>query len=192
MSSASWTAWIRSSPDAGPPTDLLSALGPSGRPVTTRPPSPPRRVLQGVEQGAAADGIQTLPLSAAQLLAATVLTVPTLPAGGRTPITIGPREPVAVLVPGVVTTGVTFHLTYRNIAAEGATHTATVGYRLPVVSVALGAVLLHEDFSLRTVLGMTVVLAGVGLTRGPVRGRAPRQARTLADTSAGRPSPKTS
>jgi hypothetical protein len=39
---------------------------------------------------------------------------------------------------GVVATGITFRLTYRIIAAEGATNAATVGYLLPVVSVALG------------------------------------------------------
>ncbi|WP_189948877.1 DMT family transporter [Streptomyces roseolus] len=114
-------------------------------------------------------GIPTLSLSSAQLLAATVLTAPALAAGGPAPVDITPRQLIAVVVLGVVATGVTFHLTYRNIAAEGATSTAAVGYLLPVVSVALGVVALHEDFGLRTGLGMVVVLAGVGLSR-----RAPR------------------
>ncbi|MGW1496948.1 hypothetical protein ACWCPZ_37770, partial [Streptomyces sp. NPDC002402] len=38
-------------------------------------------------------------------------------------------------------------------------------YLLPVVSVLLGAVVLGEDLSVRVVLGMAVVLAGVGMTR---------------------------
>ncbi|MER5736473.1 DMT family transporter [Streptomyces sp. NPDC002262] len=112
-------------------------------------------------------GVPTLALSAAQLTAATVLTAPTLAAGGLTPIEFTPGQLGATVVLGVVATGVTFHLTYRNIAAEGATPTATVGYLLPVVSVALGAVVLHEDFGLRTALGAAVVLAGVALTRRP-------------------------
>ncbi|WP_418961574.1 DMT family transporter [Streptomyces tritici] len=110
-------------------------------------------------------GIPTIALSAAQLAAATVLTAPTLAVGGLTPIDITPRQLIATVILGVVATGVTFHLTYRNIAAEGATNTAAVGYLLPVVSVALGVVVLHEDFSLRIALGMVVVLAGVALTR---------------------------
>ena len=110
-------------------------------------------------------GIPTIALSAAQLVAATALTAPTLVAGGLTPVEITPRQLIATVVLGVVATGVTFHLTYRNIAAEGATNTAAVGYLLPVVSVALGVVVLHEDFSLRIAMGMVVVLAGVALTR---------------------------
>lgn len=83
-------------------------------------------------------GIPTISLSAAQLLAATGLTALTLPAGGLTAAEIGPKTLIAVLILGVVATGITFHLTYRTIAAEGATNTATVGYLLPVVSVTLG------------------------------------------------------
>ncbi|CAL9611578.1 hypothetical protein SUDANB6_05660 [Streptomyces sp. enrichment culture] len=123
-------------------------------------------------------GIPTISLSAAQLIAATALTVPTLPAGGLRPIDIGPGTLIAVVILGVVATGTTFHLTYRNIAAEGATDTATVGYLLPVVSVALGVIVLDEDFGLRSAIGMAVVLAGVGLTRRQSRPPAQTRART--------------
>ncbi|MFE0733884.1 DMT family transporter [Streptomyces sp. NPDC058855] len=121
-------------------------------------------------------GIPTISLSVAQLIAATALTAPTLAAGGLAPVDITPGQLVAVVILGVVATGVTFHLTYRNIAAEGATSTATVGYLLPVVSVALGVVVLHEDFSPRIALGMVVVLAGVALTRLSPRAPAPAPA----------------
>jgi drug/metabolite transporter (DMT)-like permease len=110
-------------------------------------------------------GIPTTSLSAAQLIAATGLTALTLPAGGLRPIHIGPKALVAVVILGVVATGITFHLTYRVIADEGATNAATVGYLLPVVSVALGAIVLGEAVSLRVVAGMVIVLVGVGLTR---------------------------
>jgi drug/metabolite transporter (DMT)-like permease len=110
-------------------------------------------------------GIPTISLSAAQLVAATGLTALTLPAGGLTSIEIDPKTLIVVLVLGVVATGATFHLTYRIIAAEGATNAATVGYLLPVVSVALGAIVLDEPLSLRIAAGMVVVLVGVGLTR---------------------------
>ncbi len=119
-------------------------------------------------------GIPTLSLSAAQLVAATALTAPTLPAGGLTPPAgISPMTLIAVVVLGVVATGATFHLTYLNIAAEGATNTTTVGYLLPVVSVALGVVVLGEDFSPRIALGMAVVLVGVALVRRQKRPPAP-------------------
>lgn len=110
-------------------------------------------------------GIPTISLSAAQLVAATGLTALTLPAGGLTSIEIDPKTLIVVAVLGVVATGATFHLTYRIIAAEGATNAATVGYLLPVVSVALGAIVLDEPLSPRIAAGMVVVLVGVGLTR---------------------------
>ncbi|MEU1358643.1 EamA family transporter [Micromonospora zamorensis] len=89
----------------------------------------------------------------------------TLPAGGLTTIEINPKTLIAVVILDVVATGITFHLTYRIIAAESATNTATAGYLLPVVSVALGAIVLDEDLGLRIATGMVVVLVGVGLTR---------------------------
>lgn len=114
-------------------------------------------------------GTATISLSAAQLLAATGLTALTLPAGGLAPVTVGPVTLAAVVILGVVATGVTFHLTYRSIAAEGATNTAAIGYLLPVVSVALGAAVLDEDLGLRVVVGMAIVLVGVALTRRRTR-----------------------
>jgi hypothetical protein len=72
---------------------------------------------------------------------------------------------LARLMLGGCCTGVTFFLTFRIIADEGATNAAAVGYLLPVVSVALGAVVLNEELSVRIVAGMAVVLAGLALTR---------------------------
>ncbi|MBA8953866.1 DMT family transporter [Actinomadura namibiensis] len=110
-------------------------------------------------------GHPTLSLSTAQLMAATALTSLSLPAGGLEPVHFHPVGLAAVVVLGICATGITFHLTYRVIADEGATNAATVGYLLPVVSVGLGALVLDEPFSLRVAVGMAVVLAGVGMTR---------------------------
>lgn len=115
-------------------------------------------------------GHATLSLSTAQLLAAGGLTALWLPIGGTTPVRLHPAGLVAVVILGVFATGITFHLTYRIIAAEGATNAATVGYLLPVVSVGLGAVVLGEPFGLRVALGMVIVLVGVALTRRRPRG----------------------
>ncbi|MEU9031092.1 DMT family transporter [Streptomyces sp. NPDC048383] len=117
-------------------------------------------------------GVPTLPLAASQLIAATALTAPTLPFGGFTPVRDEPRTLLAVaavVVLGLFATGLTFYLTYRIIADEGATHAATVGYLLPVVSVVLGAVVLGEEIGARVVAGMAVVLLGVAMTRRRVR-----------------------
>ncbi|MEU7517837.1 DMT family transporter [Streptomyces sp. NPDC042898] len=116
-------------------------------------------------------GLATLSLSSAQLVAATVLTGLSLPLGGRPPVDIAPSGLAAVVILGIFATGITFHLTYRIIAAEGATNAATVGYLLPVVSLLLGFVVLDEPFSLRAAAGMVIVLVGVSMTR-----RGPREA----------------
>ncbi|MFF9428087.1 DMT family transporter [Streptomyces sp. NPDC014746] len=118
-------------------------------------------------------GTAPLALSAAQLLAATALSTPALTAGGPAEVTAA--GVLAVLVLGVLATGLTFHLNYRMIAEEGPTSAATVGYLLPVVSVTLGALVLHEPLTARVLTGMTVVLVGVGLTRFRT-GRATRAA----------------
>jgi drug/metabolite transporter (DMT)-like permease len=120
-------------------------------------------------------GFATISLSSAQLIAATALTALTFPAGGLTPVHVRWPDLAAVVILGIFATGITFHLTYRIIADEGATNAATVGYLLPVVSVALGAIVLGEPFSLRVAAGMVVVLVGVGMTRrrGPAVSEAP-------------------
>lgn len=110
-------------------------------------------------------GYATISLSAAQLVAASALTALSLPAGGLAPVHLNRASLIAVVILGIFATGITFHLTYRIIADEGATNAATVGYLLPVVSVGLGAVVLHEPFSLRVAAGMVIVLVGVGMTR---------------------------
>lgn len=112
-------------------------------------------------------GAAPLALSAAQLTAAAGLSTLALPVGGSLDPVAGadPLGLVAVAVLGVACTGLTFHLNYRLIATEGPTSAATVGYLLPVVSTALGALVLGEELTIRTVAGMVVVLAGVFLTK---------------------------
>jgi drug/metabolite transporter (DMT)-like permease len=113
-----------------------------------------------------------LAVSAAQLLTATAWTTLALPTAG--PLHDADATAVlAVIVLGIFATGITFYLNYRMIADEGPTSAATVGYLLPVVSVALGALVLDEKIGLRVVAGMAVVLTGVALSR-----RTPRPAAT--------------
>ncbi|MEV7346678.1 DMT family transporter [Streptomyces sp. NPDC093544] len=105
-----------------------------------------------------------LAVSAAQLLTATAWSTLALPTGGS----LGNIDATAVLAVtalGIFATGITFYLNYRMIADEGPTSAATVGYLLPVVSVALGALVLDEQIGLRVIAGMAIVLTGVSLSR---------------------------
>jgi drug/metabolite transporter (DMT)-like permease len=117
-------------------------------------------------------GVEPLALSAAQLVAATGLATVALPGGGLSWAGATPGSLLAVAVLGIVATGITFHLNYRMIAEEGPTAAATVGYLLPVVSVALGALVLDESVGPRVLAGMAVVLVGVACTRHPAVTRA--------------------
>lgn len=110
-------------------------------------------------------GQATLALSAAQLVAAAALTMLMLPTAGPLLDGIGSTTLLVVGILGIFTTGVTFHLTFRIIADEGATNAATVSYLLPVVSVALGAIVLDEQVGYRVLTGGAVVLIGVAMTR---------------------------
>ncbi|MEU9959227.1 DMT family transporter [Streptomyces sp. NPDC050982] len=102
-------------------------------------------------------------MSAAQLLAATAWTTLSVPAAGS--LHTDATGLLAVTALGILGTGVTFYLNYRLIADEGPTSAATVGYLLPVVSVALGALVLDESTGVRIWAGMAVVLTGVAMTR---------------------------
>jgi drug/metabolite transporter (DMT)-like permease len=113
-----------------------------------------------------------LALSAAQLTTATALTAVALPVSGAAP-QLNLTALAAVTVLGVFGTGITFYLNYRILTEEGPTAAATVGYLLPVVSVALGALVLGEPLTPRVVGGMVIVLAAVGLTRWPAQAKVP-------------------
>ncbi|WP_033295213.1 DMT family transporter [Amycolatopsis jejuensis] len=104
-------------------------------------------------------------LAAGQMLLATGFLVLAMPFGGMTPVHLSPVALISVLVLGVGSTGIAFALNYQILASEGAVAASVVGYLLPVVSVLLGAVFLHEQLSFRVIAGMAVVLVGVALTR---------------------------
>ena len=115
-------------------------------------------------------GQAPLAYSTAQLLMATAWTTLSVPAAG--PVGADLTALGAVTALGILGTGVTFYLNYRLIADEGPTTAATVGYLLPVVSVALGAMVLDERVGLRVLTGMAVVLTGIALTHLGARGTA--------------------
>ena len=69
------------------------------------------------------------------------------------------------MVLGVIGTGFAYVLNYQIITSEGATVASTVIYLLPVVAIVLGVLVLSEPVTVATLAGITLVLAGVALTR---------------------------
>jgi drug/metabolite transporter (DMT)-like permease len=110
-------------------------------------------------------GIPPMVLAAAQLTVATGWLLLAVPVGGRSAVHWRPDAIVAVLILGVLGTGVAYVLNYRLIEDEGATTASIVTYLLPVIATALGAVVLNEPVTVPMILGMLLILTGVALTR---------------------------
>jgi drug/metabolite transporter (DMT)-like permease len=98
---------------------------------------------------------------------------------------------LAVVILGVLGTGVAFVWNNRLIADEGPTTAASLGYLLPPVSVLLGMLTLHEQLGPRVLAGMVVVLVGVGLSRrrpaSTTRTQAPAAQPAVAEAATGQP-----
>ena len=106
-----------------------------------------------------------LVLSAGQLIAASGLLALTLPFGGTLSGSWRPDAIAALLILGIIGTGLAYVLNYRIITDDGPVLASTVTYLLPVVAVVAGAVVLDEPVTSQLLLGVIVVLVGVGLTR---------------------------
>jgi drug/metabolite transporter (DMT)-like permease len=118
-----------------------------------------------------ARGIPPLVLSAYQLVVATSMLAALTPLAGVSQAHLGPGVVAAVVILGVLGTGVAYVLNYRLITNEGATTASTVAYLLPVVSVILSTTVLDEPGTIPILIGTTIVLVGVATARE----RAPRQ-----------------
>jgi len=115
-------------------------------------------------------GIPPAVAAAAQLSAASVLLAPIALAtsvhDGFDPTW---RRLGAVLVLGVVGTGLAYLLNYRIIADVGATRASLVTYIIPIVAVAVGVVVLDEEFQLRILVGGVLIVVGISLVNGMAR-----------------------
>lgn len=111
-------------------------------------------------------GLSPLTLTAAQLVIAAGLLAMTLPFSGaiHSPSSL---PIVAVLILGIIGTGVALIINFQLIATEGATAASVVTYLVPAVALLLGVLVLNEPASLTLPIGGVVILAGVALTRAP-------------------------
>ena len=110
-------------------------------------------------------GIGPVVLSACQLAAASVMLAIALGVSGVQAPHVTAQSVAAIAVLGIVGTGFAYVLNYQIITSEGATVASTVTYLLPVVAIVLGVLVLGESITMTTLAGITLVLAGVALTR---------------------------
>jgi drug/metabolite transporter (DMT)-like permease len=90
-------------------------------------------------------------------------------------------EIAAVVSLGVIGTALAFFLYFSLIAETGAGRASLVGYMIPPIAVAYGAVLLDERVTAAAIGGLVLILAGVAL--------AGRQRDEPAETLPGPPEP---
>lgn len=85
-----------------------------------------------------------------------------------------PTRALAMVMLGVVGTGIAYLLSYRIIAELGATTASMVTYIIPVVAVIVGIVVLDEPFEWRLVVGGGLTVLGVAaVNRKPAVAAAP-------------------
>jgi drug/metabolite transporter (DMT)-like permease len=73
---------------------------------------------------------------------------------------------------GLGATGLAMVLSYRLIKRVGANRTIVVTYLIPPLALVYGAVLLHENVSVTTILALLLILSGVFLNTSAARGLA--------------------
>jgi drug/metabolite transporter (DMT)-like permease len=114
-------------------------------------------------------GIGSVMLSACQLGTASAWLAIALPVSGVQAPHLTAESVAALAVLGIIGTGFAYVLNYQIITSEGATVASTVTYLLPVVAIVLGVLVLGESITVSALAGITLVLAGVALTRRPRR-----------------------
>ncbi len=122
-------------------------------------------------------GVAPLGLSAAVMVAATILLLP--PAALTAPEAapgLGPAAAVAVL--GVLGTGIAFVILFGLIASVGPARTWLVTYIAPGFAVVYGAVFLSEQVTAATLAGLALILSGSWLA---AEGRLPGRPRVDAE-----------
>jgi drug/metabolite transporter (DMT)-like permease len=134
-------------------------------------------------------GVTPLGMSAAVMAASAIFLLP--PALLTAPDTapgLGPAAAVAVL--GVLGTGIAFVILYGLIASIGPARAFLVSYIAPGFAIAYGALLLSEQVTVATLVGLALILAGSWLAaEGRLPGR-PRALRTIVKPSAAPEEPK--
>ncbi len=78
---------------------------------------------------------------------------------------------------GTFSSGVAYILYYKLIAEIGATSASFGTYLIPIVGIFWGWLLLSEPVGLRTIIGVAMILAGLGIATG-IRRRLPRSPET--------------
>jgi len=104
-------------------------------------------------------------LSASQLLAACVLSAATLPLDDAAAPAWSAGPWLALLLLGVLGSGLAYVINYALIRTEGAVGASVVTYLIPIASLGLGFLVLDEGVPLLSLAGVAAILVGVRASR---------------------------
>jgi len=110
-------------------------------------------------------GIPPLMLAGGQLSAASVLLLLVTPFMGLSPIHFKTESVVALIVLGVICTGLAALLNFELVLKDGSAVASTVTYLMTVVAVILGAAVLNEPMGWTVAVGALAVLGATALLR---------------------------
>lgn len=82
------------------------------------------------------------------------------------PWSLSPKVLLSVLALGALGSGFAFVLNMRNIRLIGASRSSMVTYLMPVFSIIVGVIVLHEHITWYQPVGGLIVLAGVAVSQG--------------------------
>jgi drug/metabolite transporter (DMT)-like permease len=102
-----------------------------------------------------------LSLAAAQLLCATAMLAVVAPLAGAPSFALDGGEVAAVLVLGVLGSGLAYVLTHAIVRAAGPSTFSLVTYVIPIFSTILGVAILSESVSWNQPVGAAIVLAAI-------------------------------
>jgi drug/metabolite transporter (DMT)-like permease len=111
-------------------------------------------------------------LVAGQLLCGTAMIAVATLLFTRSPAQLGAEPVLSVVALGVLGTGLAYVLNYSVVHRAGATIASTVTYLIPLFATVCGIVFLEEGITWNEPVGALVVLSGVALAQGRLRGRA--------------------
>jgi drug/metabolite transporter (DMT)-like permease len=130
-------------------------------------------------------GESALALATGQLLCGTIELAIVTPFLTQAPATLPLNVIGSVFVLGTLGTGIAFILNYSLIRDAGATMASTVTYLSPLVSTAAGVLILGEPLTPYEPVGAVVVILGVAVSQGRVRGSAWNRIARTAEERAG-------
>jgi drug/metabolite transporter (DMT)-like permease len=136
-----------------------------------------RRFLSGRPESGVA-------LAAAQLSLATLILAVVAPLAGAPTLALGPGPWLALIVLGVLGSGMAYVLMHAIVRAAGASTFSTVTYLIPVVSTGLGVIVLGEPLGWNEPVGAAIVLVAMALSSRSAPARVPAGERAGATPAA--------